>query len=246
MAEKIISALIEGGKATAGPPLGPALGPMGINAGRVVAEINEKTKQFEGVTVPVRVIVNPATKEFRIDIGTPPVSALIRKEIGLDKGSGKPNEEKVGDIPIDLIIKVARAKESAILAKTPKKAVKEVLGACVSMGVLIDGKDGRAVQKEVDAGNFDDIISGKTPLKQHSKEELKKRQDELKAIVEAKHKAEEAAKAAEEAAKAAAAAVTPTVPGAAPAAGTAPAAGAATPAKVETKPEEKKEEKKKK
>jgi large subunit ribosomal protein L11 len=238
MAEKVISVLIEGGKATAGASLGAALGPMGINTGKVVAEINAKTKEFEGVTVPVKVIVNPVTKEFSIDVGAPPVSALIKKEIGLEKGSGKPHEEKVGDIPIDLIIKVARSKESTILARTPEKAVKEVLGACVPMGILVDGNDAREVQKEVDAGKFDDLISGKTPLREISKEELKKRQEELKNIVEAKHKEEEAAKVAEEAAKAAAA---PTE--AAPAAGTAPAA---TPEKTEAKLEEKKKEEKKK
>ena len=61
---KEINIIIEGGKATAGPPLGPALGPLGINAGKVVEEINEKTKGFSGVKIPVKVIVDPKTKEF--------------------------------------------------------------------------------------------------------------------------------------------------------------------------------------
>ncbi|MEM3543394.1 MAG: 50S ribosomal protein L11, partial [archaeon] len=64
MAEKVISALVEGGKATAGPPIGPALGPLGINAGQVVAEINQKTKDFSGITVPVKIIVDTSTKKY--------------------------------------------------------------------------------------------------------------------------------------------------------------------------------------
>lgn len=232
MAEKVITALVEGGKATAGPPLGPALGPMGINAGKVVAEINQKTKQFEGVTVPVKVIINPVTKDFRIEIGSPPISALIKKELELQKGSGKAKDEKVGDVPIDLIIKLARAKESSILARSPQRMVKEVLGACVSMGIIVDGKDPREVQKEVDAGLFDDKILGRVEL-HIDKEALKKKQAELLKVIEEKHKVEEAAKAAEIAAKAAA-----PVAGAP---GTAPAGAAMT---AEAKPEDKKLSKK--
>ena len=74
------------GKATPGPPLGPALGPLGVNVVQVVAKINEKTKAFEGMKVPVKVIVDPKTKTFEIKVGTPPTSALLVKEIRLRRG----------------------------------------------------------------------------------------------------------------------------------------------------------------
>ena len=230
--EKTISALIEGGKATAGPPIGPALGPMGINTGKVVAEINEKTKDFAGTTVPVKIIVNPATKDYRIEIGTPSVAALIKKEMAIEKGSGKAKEEKVGDIAIDQLIKVSRSKKDALLSRTPKAALKEVVGTCVTLGVTIDGKEPKDVIREIDQGMFDAKIEGKEKLREVTKEEIEKKKTEAKAKLDAKHKAEEAAKAAAEAAKAAAAAE----------AGVAPEAAAeeAPEAKEELKKEEKK------
>jgi len=203
--EKTISALIEGGKATAGPPIGPALGPMGINAGKVVAEINEKTKDFAGTTVPVKIIVNPATRDYKIEIGTPSVAALIKKEMAIEKGSGKALEEKVGDIAIDQLIKVSRSKKDALLSRTPKAALKEVVGTCVTLGITIDGKEPKEVIIDIDKGLFDAKIEGKEKLREVTKEEIEKKKADAKARLDAKHKAEEAAKAAAEAAKAAAA-----------------------------------------
>jgi len=204
--DRTISALVEGGKATAGPPIGPALGPMGVNTGKVVAEINEKTKDFAGTTVPVRIIINPITKEYRIEIGTPSVSALIKKEMAIEKGSGKALEEKVGDIVIDQLIKVSRAKKDALLSRTPKAALKEVVGTCVTMGITIDRKEPKAVIKEIDDGLYDAKIDGREKLIEVSKEEIERKKNEAKSRLDAKHKAEEAAKAAAEAAKLAAAA----------------------------------------
>lgn len=196
MAEKVISALIQGGKATAGPPIGPALGPLGINMGKVIAEINEKTKQFEGITVPVKIIVDLSTKEYRIEVGTPPVSSLIKKEIGLEKGSGKAEEEKVGNISIDQVIKIARSKEASSLSTVPQKSVKEVLGACISMGVEVEGKNPREVQKEVDEGKYDDKILGKVELREMSREEIAKMQEPYQKAIAEKAAAVEAEKAA--------------------------------------------------
>jgi large subunit ribosomal protein L11 len=202
--EKIISALVDGGKATAGPPIGPALGPMGINTGKVIAEINEKTKDFAGTTVPVKIIVNPATREYRIEIGTPSVAALIKKEMAIEKGSGKALEEKVGDIAIDQLIKVSRAKKDALLSRTPKAALKEIVGTCVALGVTIDGKEPKETLVDIDAGKYDAKIDGREKLREVTKEEIEKKKTAAKTKLDAKHKAEEAAKAAAEAAKAAA------------------------------------------
>lgn len=196
MGEKIISALIQGGKATAGPPIGPALGPMGINAGQVVAEINEKTKQFKGITIPIKIIVDTSTKEYRIEIGSPPISALIKKEIGLEKGSSKAREENVGNISIDQIIKIAQSKQESLLSTDTKKAVKEVLGACVSMGIHVEGKEATEVQKEIDEGVHDDKILGKVELKELSQDEIAKMQEPYKEAIAEKAATVEAEKAA--------------------------------------------------
>ena len=203
--EKTISALIEGGKASAGPPLGSTLGPMGVDINKVIAEINEKTKEFVGVTVPVKVIVDTDTKDFKIEIGTPPVSSLLKQEIAVDKGSPKAKEEKIGDITIDQIIKIARIKKDTVHARKMRGAVKEIIGSCIPMGVLVDGKDPRDAQKDVDAGKYDDKIEGKTPLKLPTKEEIEKKKQTFMKAIEEKHAEEEAAKAEEEAKKAEAA-----------------------------------------
>ena len=84
-----IKAMVDGGKASAGPPIGPALAPTGVNIGEVVAKINEKTASFAGMKVPIKVIIN-ANKTFEIEVGSPPMSALIKKEAGISKAAGNP------------------------------------------------------------------------------------------------------------------------------------------------------------
>ncbi|MDD1770257.1 MAG: 50S ribosomal protein L11 [Methanomassiliicoccales archaeon] len=154
MAETI-EVLVEGGKASAGVPLGPALGPMGINVVQVVAKINEKTKGFEGMKVPVKVIVDPKTKAFEIKVGTPPTSSLIFKEIGAEKGSGTPNKSKAGNLTIEQAIKIAGMKQDSLMGKSLKNRVMEVVGVCVSSGVTVEGKDPKVIQKEIREGKWD-------------------------------------------------------------------------------------------
>lgn len=192
-----IKALIQGGKATAAPPLGPALGPLGVNIGQVIAKINEKTKSFAGMQVPVEVIVDSGTKEFDIKVGTPPTSALILKEAGVEKGSGNPLTDKVADILIEQIIKIAKMKENDTLGKDLKAKVKEVIGTCQSMGILVEGVPAHDAIIEVTNGKFDkEIKSEKTELsaeelkaleeeKKKLKEELEKRRTELEATAKA-------------------------------------------------------------
>jgi len=153
--KETLEVLVDGGKASPGPPLGPALGPMGINIGEAVKRINESTKDFEGMKVPVKIIIDRKTKEFDIVVGTPPCSALIKKELGLEKGSENPLEKKVGNLKIDQVTKIARMKMGDLLSNDLKKAVKEVIGTCVSMGITIEGKDPREVQKEIEEGIYE-------------------------------------------------------------------------------------------
>ncbi|MFA4855609.1 MAG: 50S ribosomal protein L11 [archaeon] len=153
-----INVLVEGGKASAGAPLGPALGPMGVNIGNVVSLINEKTKAYAGMKVPVTVSVDIKTKSFEIKVGSPPTSALIRKEIGLDKGSPNPRSELKGNISIEQLKRVAEMKIDSLAAYKIKSAVKEVMGVCNSMGVTVEGKPAREAIKDVAEGKYDDLL----------------------------------------------------------------------------------------
>jgi len=153
MVEKL-DVLVDGGKATPGPPLGPALGPMGVNVIQVVNAINEKTKAFMGMKVPVTILVDSKTKGFEIKVGTPPVSALILKEIKIEKGSGSPKATKVGNLTVEQVQKIAEMKKDSMLGKDKKARFKEVVGTCVSMGVMVDSKDPKVIMKEIEKGGY--------------------------------------------------------------------------------------------
>lgn len=175
-----ISVLVEGGKATAAPPLGPALGPLGINIGQVVSEINAKTSSFKGMQVPITVNVSD-DKEFSIVVGTPPAASLILKEAGLEKGSGRPNSEYMANLRIENIIKISKMKEDSLTGVDVKARVIEILGTCDSLGVKVEGKIGREAIKDVKAGLFDDKISQeKTDL---SAEEIKAIEADRKSLL---------------------------------------------------------------
>jgi large subunit ribosomal protein L11 len=177
-----IKVLIEGGKATAAPPLGPALGPLGVNIGQVVADINGKTSSMKGMQVPVEVSVDPNTKEYEIKVGTPPCSALVKKEAGIDKGASNPKQDRVADLRIEQIIKIALMKKDSLLGKTRKEQVKEIIGTCNSMGVMVEGVSAKEAIKLVNQGNFDEEIKkGKTEL---SSEELMEIAEEKKKLAE--------------------------------------------------------------
>ena len=190
MAKEKIQVLVEGGKATAAPPLGPALGPMGVNIGQVVAEINKKTAEFRGMQVPVTVTIDKDTKKFEVTVGTPPASALLKKEANIESGSGKPNTEKVADVLIEQIIKIAKMKADATLGKNMKQKVKEIVGTCDSMGILVEGKPARETMRDIEKGMFDEEIRlEKTEL---SAEELARLEEERKRLAEELAKKKEA------------------------------------------------------
>jgi len=158
MAE-VLEVLVDGGKATAGPPLGPALGPMGMNIMEIVKAINERTKSFEGMKVPVKLVIDTKTKTYTIEIGTPPTSALILKELGAEKGSGDAGKTRIGNLSIAQAVKIAGMKADVMLAKDIKARVLEVVGTCVSMGVTVDGKGPKEVTAEIRAGKYDKALA---------------------------------------------------------------------------------------
>lgn len=154
MAEEI-DVLVDGGEASAGPPLGPALGPTGVNVMEVVNQINEMTSAFEGMQVPVTVIIDD-DDGFEIEVGTPPTSALLKEELGIESGSGEPNIDKVADLKLDQAIQVAERKKPDLLGKTTKTRTLEVLGTAHSMGVTVEGKEADEFQHEIQDGRHDD------------------------------------------------------------------------------------------
>lgn len=138
---------------------GPALGPLGINVMAVVGRINELTKEFAGMRVPVKVTVNIDTKEFTVEVGTPTTAALVIKELRIKKGSGQAGKDIVGNLSLEQVIKIALVKKNQLKSKTLKKAVKQVLGTCLSMGVNVEGKSPKVIQREMDEGVYDNLLA---------------------------------------------------------------------------------------
>ena len=154
--KKSISALVTGGEASAGPPLGPALGPMGVNVLQVVNMINDKTKDFPGMKVPVKVEVDSESKKFTVEVGIPPTAALVSKEAGITKGSGAAGTNFAGNITMASAVKIAKMKIDSSYAKDLKNAVKEVIGSCVSSGVKVEEKPAKEVFSDISAGKYDE------------------------------------------------------------------------------------------
>jgi len=162
--EEIIDLLIEGGKAAPGPTTAPKLSAYKLNVGDVFKQINDKTKEYGGMKVPVKLIINKKTKEFRIEVGLPPVSSLIKKELGIE--AAKITEEEktagktsVGDLKMEMMVKIAKMKMTGLLTRNLKSAVKQVVGTCVTMPVLIEGKKPKEILKEIDEGKWDKDIA---------------------------------------------------------------------------------------
>ena len=153
--KQTISSLVTGGEASAGPPLGPALGPMGVNIMQVIDAINEKTSDFKGMKIPVTVSVDADTKEWEIEVGIPSASALLLKEAGIQKGSSTSGTEWAGDITADSIVKVANVKLETSYASSLKSVAKQIVGTCVSLGIKIEGKTPKEFTAEINDGKWD-------------------------------------------------------------------------------------------
>lgn len=154
MTMQVVEVLVTGGQATPGPPLGPAIGPLGLNVKQVVDKINEATKEYAGLNVPVKIIVKE-DRSFEIEVGIPPVSALIKRELKLEKGSSNPGKDFAGNLKLEQLIKIARIKRGSSLSYSLKGVVKEALGTCVSMGITVEGKNPKEVLKEIEEGRIE-------------------------------------------------------------------------------------------
>ncbi len=227
----IIKILADGGSMKPGPALSQKLGPAGINMGQVLSKVNEATSEFKGMKVPVELDVDAKTKTFKVHVSSPPVSALLKKELKLEKASGDHKNNTVANASIEQIISVAKMKHSNMLSKDLKSAVKSVVGTCVSLGILIENMPAKEAVREIAKGKYDsEIKAGKTTP---SPEKLKELTSYLDNIKQQQEKAKQAKAAAAAEITEAATAATPT----------ATTATTATAAPTVAKTPEKKEEK---
>ena len=141
--------------------MGPALGPLGVNIGGIIDEINKKTGPFAGLKVPVKVIVDKETKKFEIEVGSPSTGELLKKELGVEKGrkGGADDPKTIGNLKLEQVVKVAKMKAGTSLVRNVKMGVNEVLGSCVSLGITVEGKDPRKVIEEVKKGEHDSQLA---------------------------------------------------------------------------------------
>lgn len=225
-----IKLLVEGGEMQPGPALAQKIGPLGLNIGQIIQRVNEATKGFKGLKVPVELDVDASTKEVNILVSSPPVSELLKRELGIPKGSAIQKKLQVANASIEQIISVAKAKQQNLLCKDLKSSVKIVVGTCVSLGILVENMPASEVCRLIDEGKFaKEIAEGKTETSKEKREQLDAYFNELKRRQE---KAIEEEKKAQEAAAAAAATTTVATP----------TEGATSESpKVETKTPEKKE-----
>ncbi len=194
--EQTVDVVVEGGKATAAPPLGPALGPMGVDIQAVVDKINEKTREMEGIKVPVKVIIDTGTKDFRIEVGKPPASQLILKELGIDKGSALAGKDRAGDLKPDQVRKIAKAK----FGSDDESSVRQIEGTCRSMGVTIG--EGEVTEEERRKAEEDKmhVMEEEEEKEKAAEEKAEGAEAGEEAAAEGEEKAEGAEAAGEEAA----------------------------------------------
>ncbi len=206
----LVKLLVEGGNMTPGPAVAQQLGPMGINVGQVISDVNTATSEFKGVTVPVHLTIDPKTKTVSIKVLSPPTSELIKKELKIEKASGARLKQRVGNFAIEQIISIAKAKHDSMLSNDFMATIKSILGTCQALGVLVENKEISEVLKEIAKGKYTEEISAqKTDVNPEKRKELDDYFANIAEQQEAVQKAEEEEKAAEEEKKAEAVTKTP-------------------------------------
>lgn len=196
-----IKLLVDGGAMKPGPALSQKMGPLGINMGKVISEVNRVTAEFKGIKVPVILDINTKTKEFTLKTLTPPTSELLKKEFGLEKGSQQPNKIKVANAAIEHMVKIAKIKQADMFVNSLKEAVKAVLGTCTSLGILVESKEPKDIIEEINQGKWNETIE--KGIENPSQEKLDKLASDFEQtkktqevyIKELEKKAEEAAAA---------------------------------------------------
>lgn len=177
-----IKLLVDGGAMKPGPAIAQKLGPAGVPINKVIEEVNQATQEFKGMQVPVEIEVDLGTKAFEVEVFSPPISGLLKKEAGIEKGSGIQAKQNVANLSIEQIIKVAKSKMGNLLCNDLKSAVKTTIGSCTSLGILVENKPASEVGEDVDAGMYNKEIENEiTETPEEKKKELDSYFDQLKA-----------------------------------------------------------------
>ena len=129
---------VPGGQATPAPPVGTSLGKFGINLGQFVSQFNERTRQFNGIPIPVVVTVY-SDRSFEFRTKSPPASALLKIKAGIAKGSGVPNKDKVGKVTRAQLVEIVKEKWEDLNARDPEHAISMMAGTARSMGIVVEG-----------------------------------------------------------------------------------------------------------
>ncbi len=158
MGTEVIELLVEGGNAKAGPTIAPRLSQLKLNVGEVINKINEATKDFKGMQVPVKIIIDTDTKKYTIEVGLPPTSSLLKKEAGIETAAHSAGKEVVGNVSLQQVIKIAKMKIKDTNTSNLKNAVKMVLGTALSMGITVDNRNPKEIIKEIDEGKYDRLL----------------------------------------------------------------------------------------
>ncbi len=191
----IIKLLVEGGDMKPGPAVAQQLGPLGINIGKVISEVNTATKEFKGITVPVNLDIDAKTKDFTIKVLPPPTSQLIKKELGIELASGQRKKVIAGNLAFEQVISVTKVKQNDMLSKDFISALKSVIGSCMSLGVLIDNKDPKEILEDIKEGKYkEEIETQQTEVSSEKKKSIDDFFAEIKSQQDATKKAEESAK----------------------------------------------------
>jgi len=192
-----IKLLVDGGSMQPGPALSQKLGPAGINVGEVISKVNDATKDFKGMKLPVELDIDMNTKKIDVKVFSPPVSELLKRELKIEKGSGMQKKMYAGNASIEQIISVAKTKFPGLLCNDLKSAVKTIAGTCVSLGILIENKPASEIEQDIDDGKYDsEINEEKTETPEDKKVKLGEFFSEIKGKQEQIIKQEEAAKEA--------------------------------------------------
>lgn len=162
--KETLELLVEGGKASPDPNSAQKLSAYKLNIGDVFKKVNEKTETYKGMQVPVKIIIDRDTKEVEIEVGIPPVSSMIKKEIGIEKAKFTEEDTAAGktvlaSITMEQCVKIAKMKMGEMLVKDLKSAVKQVVGTVVSMtGIQVEEKSPKDILKEIDEGGWDELF----------------------------------------------------------------------------------------
>ncbi len=192
-----VKLLVDGGEMKPGPAVSQKLGPAGVNINDVIQKVNEITIGFKGMQVPITIIVNSKDKSFEIEVSSPPISGMLKKEANIKNGSGIQKKLNSANISIEQVIKVAKAKMPNLLCKDLKSAVKTAVGSCASLGILIENKPAVEIESDIDNGIYDKEINGElTETSPEKKKELEEYFAPIRAEQEKKNKVAEEAAAA--------------------------------------------------